>query len=119
MTMNPLVKEITVPGKAVCQYCNKSDVNSLEWGPLYQLAGVTVHYFCMVRIAYFNCGGGDIWHLDFACNKLVITDCFCCLFLILQLFSAGLSQNGEDEQGILGFMPFDINKELKRGDKLV
>ncbi|XP_021944326.1 uncharacterized protein LOC110842812 isoform X1 [Folsomia candida] len=34
------------------------------------------------------------------------------------LFSAGLSQNGTDDQGILGFLPKDIKKELNRGKKL-
>lgn len=48
--MNPHVKEITKENpRVVCQYCHKSEVHSLEWGPLYQLGGVTVHYFCMVR----------------------------------------------------------------------
>jgi len=38
---------------------------------------------------------------------------------MFQLFSAGLEQNGEDNEGILGFLPKDIKKELKRGEKLV
>ncbi|CAL8090380.1 unnamed protein product [Orchesella dallaii] len=80
--MNPCVKEITKRDPNVkCSYCHRSEINSLEWGPMYQLAGISVHYFCM-------------------------------------LFSAGLSQHGDDDEGILGFLPKDIRKELKRGEKL-
>lgn len=44
----------------------------------------------------------------------------CLLNLNLQLFSSGLSQNGKTEKhGILGFLPADIMKEVKRGAKLV
>ncbi|XP_068218947.1 pineapple eye protein-like isoform X2 [Palaemon carinicauda] len=42
----------------------------------------------------------------------VTTHCFC-LF-----FSSGLAQNGEEEEGILGFLIPDILKELARGKKL-
>ncbi|KAK4319449.1 hypothetical protein Pmani_009614 [Petrolisthes manimaculis] len=34
------------------------------------------------------------------------------------LFSSGLPQNGDDEEGIMGFLPADIDKELHRGRKL-
>ncbi|KAK3853645.1 hypothetical protein Pcinc_039821 [Petrolisthes cinctipes] len=34
------------------------------------------------------------------------------------LFSSGLPQNGDDEEGIMGFLPADIEKELHRGRKL-
>ncbi|ODN02574.1 G2/M phase-specific E3 ubiquitin-protein ligase [Orchesella cincta] len=80
--MNPNVIEVSKSDPNIkCNYCQRSEINSLEWGPMYQLDGVTVHYFCM-------------------------------------LFSAGLSQNGQDDDGILGFLPKDIRKELKRGAKL-
>jgi hypothetical protein len=40
--------------------------------------------------------------------------------LYLQLFASGLSQRGEsDEDGISGFLPSDVLKELKRGLRLV
>ena len=38
---------------------------------------------------------------------------------IEQLFSSGLSQRGEDEEGILGFLEKDIKQELARGKRLV
>ncbi|XP_045596724.1 uncharacterized protein [Procambarus clarkii] len=34
------------------------------------------------------------------------------------LFSSGLAQNGDDNEGILGFFPEDIEKEIHRGRKL-
>lgn len=37
----------------------------------------------------------------------------------LQLFSSALPQNGEDSEGILGFLISDIQQELKRGKQLV
>lgn len=37
-----------------------------------------------------------------------------------QLFASGLSQRGDsDEDGISGFLPADVLKELKRGLRLV
>lgn len=33
--------------------------------------------------------------------------------------SSGLSQSGAEEEGIFGFLPEDITKEIKRGKKLV
>jgi len=36
-----------------------------------------------------------------------------------QLLSAALKQNGKDEEGILGFLPVDIMKEVKRCQRLV
>lgn len=37
----------------------------------------------------------------------------------VQLFSSGLCQGGEDEQGILGFLEQDIKQEVNRGKRLV
>nr|XP_053637855.1 uncharacterized protein LOC128692643 isoform X4 [Cherax quadricarinatus]XP_053637856.1 uncharacterized protein LOC128692643 isoform X4 [Cherax quadricarinatus] len=34
------------------------------------------------------------------------------------LFSSGLPQNGDDDEGIMGFLPQDIEKEIQRGRKL-
>ncbi|XP_065209618.1 pineapple eye protein-like [Planococcus citri] len=42
----------------------------------------------------------------------IITHYFC------MLFSSNMEQNGEDDQGILGFLPKDIKKEVGRGSKL-
>ena len=39
--------------------------------------------------------------------------------LVFQLFSSGLKQSGEDEEGIFGFMEKDIKKEINRGKRLV
>lgn len=41
------------------------------------------------------------------------------LFCPFQLFSSGLAQNGDDDEGIMGFLPRDIEKEIQRGRKLV
>lgn len=38
---------------------------------------------------------------------------------ILQLLSSNMEQNGEDDDGILGFLKEDIIKEYKRGRRLV
>ena len=34
------------------------------------------------------------------------------------LFASGMQQSGEDEEGIKGFLPNDILKELRRGARL-
>lgn len=46
--------------------------------------------------------------------KITLTEHF------FQLFASGLSQRGDtDEDGISGFLPADVLKELKRGLRLV
>ncbi|XP_048504755.1 uncharacterized protein LOC105690534 isoform X3 [Athalia rosae] len=50
---------------------------------------------------------GKLWNQDG-----IITHYYCLLL------SSNMEQNGEDDQGILGFMPADIQKELRRGKKL-
>lgn len=46
--------------------------------------------------------------------KIILTEHF------FQLFASGLSQRGDtDEDGISGFLPADVLKELKRGLRLV
>lgn len=37
----------------------------------------------------------------------------------LQMLSSGLTQSGEDDEGINGFLPADINIELDRAAKMV
>jgi len=37
----------------------------------------------------------------------------------MQLFSAALSQNGTDQEGVLGFLTEDIAKEVRRSQRLV
>lgn len=37
----------------------------------------------------------------------------------LQMLSSGLTQRGEDDEGINGFLPADINIELARAAKMV
>ena len=41
------------------------------------------------------------------------------MFVILQFFSAGLPQNGEDEEGFEGFLEQDVLKEVRRAGRLV
>ncbi|XP_042867039.1 uncharacterized protein LOC122249905 isoform X2 [Penaeus japonicus] len=64
-----------------CSFCGREDENEVEFGKLYTVDEVSVHYFCL-------------------------------------LFSSGLAQNGEDNEGILGFLADDIVKEIQRGRKL-
>lgn len=67
------------------------------------------------RICVF-CEQGDICHETYGrlLSKAGITAHYFCM-----LFSSGLSQNGKSEkEGILGFLPSDIVKEVKRGSKL-
>lgn len=45
-----------------------------------------------------------------------------CIFILVhffQLLSSNMEQKGEDHEGILGFLPDDIGKEIKRGRRLV
>lgn len=53
--MNPDIVTIRkrVPG-VVCHFCQKGEINDLEWGPMYKLKDVVVHYFCMVRTAVLS-----------------------------------------------------------------
>lgn len=39
--------------------------------------------------------------------------------IIFQLLTSNLIQNGEDEEGLIGFMPKDIKSEVYRTKKLV
>lgn len=43
---------------------------------------------------------------------------YCVAHLYCLMFSSGLDQNGEDEEGINGFLPEDIVKEWRRGQRL-
>jgi hypothetical protein len=47
--MNPDVVEVKEPNKKVrCDFCDRYEIDALMWGPMYQLDGVTTHYFCLV-----------------------------------------------------------------------
>lgn len=47
--MDNKILEITVPDlEKTCVFCHKHEVNTVEWGPLYELNDVIVHYFCLV-----------------------------------------------------------------------
>ncbi|CAG7824643.1 unnamed protein product [Allacma fusca] len=79
---NPKLLKLTVEnGANRCVFCKKFELNELEWGVMYQLDDIVVHYFCL-------------------------------------LFCAALKQEGQDHEGILGFLPADIKKEVRRGEKL-
>ena len=48
--MNPQIVEITEESpNHVCNFCHKQNINPIEWGPMYQLNDITLHYFCLVR----------------------------------------------------------------------
>ncbi|XP_063612924.1 uncharacterized protein LOC134786309 isoform X2 [Penaeus indicus] len=64
-----------------CCFCGRGDENEVEFGKIYTVDDVSVHYYCL-------------------------------------LFSSGLAQNGEDDEGVLGFLAEDIVKEVQRGRKL-
>ncbi|XP_027214467.2 uncharacterized protein [Penaeus vannamei] len=64
-----------------CCFCGRGDENEVEFGKIYTIDDVSVHYYCL-------------------------------------LFSSGLAQNGEDDEGVLGFLAEDIVKEVQRGRKL-
>ncbi|XP_043266566.1 uncharacterized protein [Venturia canescens] len=62
------------------------------------------------------CGLADVNELDY--GKIheysgIITHYYCLLF------SSNMQQQGSDDEGILGFLPDDIHKEIKRGKRLV
>ena len=109
--INKDIKELTEPDpKYKCCFCGRHEINCIEWGPMYKLNSYVVHYFCMVSnlplIHHTSC----IWR-EFP--RLTVAHNF------EQLFSAGLDQSGADEEGILGFLPKDIKKEINRGKRLV
>jgi len=62
--LNPKVKEHTEEDpKRACDFCQRTEINKLMWGPMYSLEDVTVHYFCMVRALYYYCSSRIIYGL--------------------------------------------------------
>ena len=79
-----------------CKMCNEPAIpkDGIDLGPLYQYGNPII----------VENGEQDIE---------VYSAHYYCL-----LFAPGLETNGEDEEGIKGFMPKDILKEWRRGNKL-
>ena len=55
---------------------------------------------------------GGLWEFVAGVDDVYIAHFFCLMF------SAGLKQNGNDDEGIRGFLPPDILKEWRRGQRL-
>jgi hypothetical protein len=95
------VQEIN--NRKYCQLCHRSPSDPLLYGKLYSIGQVTVHYYCLViplEIKYLQ---------TFQC-RIINT---------LQLFACYLSQNGDDDEGIHGFLEQDIQKEIVRSKSVV
>ena len=85
---------------SACKLCHRGaqkEDSDLRLGPLYSYGFCLVHHYClMFRFAVDFClkDNDDI------------------------LSSSGLNQEGEDEEGIKGFLPDSIVKEWRRGSML-
>lgn len=106
-----------------CIFCNRNTINEFQLGKVYRYGNVIVHYFCLVswfvvlsswqriKPLFRWCNGGPLnW---FAGNRSYY------LYIEFQLFSSHLQQNGADEEGILGFLTTDIEKEVEKKSKTV
>ena len=97
-----------------CVFCLRETDDPSLYGQklLYAEANAYVHYFCMVRTVLVNLPLYAHQHRQQFVTYLRVV----CLF---QLFASGLGQQGDLDEGIMGFLPTHLNKELKRGKRLV
>lgn len=99
-----MIATTTAMSEKVCLLCGSDEVNNSELGELKECGAITVHYYCLVSAA--SIWNGTLhFHLIFA--------------LFTQLLSPALLTNGEENEGILGFMPKDIKLEVGRIKRLV
>lgn len=90
------------PKRRVCYLCGSGVENNLQLGEFKSYKHISVHYYCLVsEIFYFK----PDFHYKY--------------FVVHQLVTSGLPQNGDDEDGILGFLPIDIEAEVTRIKRLV
>lgn len=57
--------------------------------------------------------------IQYICQNYTVNIHTLCAFFFLQLLSSNMEQKGNDDEGILGFLTEDIQKELRRGKRLV
>lgn len=79
---------------------------------------------CIIELKIdFHWGSWCQSHSDLSKSiEILWIDCLvevCMLLIYFQLLSSNLPQNGEDEEGIYGFLPADILKEKRRASKKV
>lgn len=88
----------------ICIMC-KTDIDDVyRLGEKLSFDNVTVHNFCMVKTII---------------SEITIATIEKRFFVYLQLLSGSLSQRGEDDEGISGFLLKDIKKEAQRAHKQV
>lgn len=85
-----------------CVMCKSSKDDPVDLGSKLTYESTTAHYFCLV--SSFRARSVHCMHSNGPC---------------LQLLSSNLVQNGEDEEGIMGFLLSDIDAEAARANKLV
>lgn len=85
-------------------------------GDLMHYKKITAHTYCLVsRLIAFL-----LFVSIVPCLFQVIIIQFIVHFRYrLQLLSSNLTQNGEDDEGMLGFLQVDIKKEVERAAKMV
>lgn len=72
-----------------CSFCGREDENEVEFGKLYTVDEVSVHYFCLVS-SFVQVKKGFLWHITLClCVYLVISP-FLTLALLLALLLAPL-----------------------------
>lgn len=85
-----------------CVMCKSSRDDPVDLGSKMTYESTTAHYFCLVSI--FG-----------AQNALLLLS----KAPVFQLLSSNLVQNGDDDEGIMGFLPPDIHAEVARANKMV
>lgn len=91
----------------ICIMC-KSSSDDKQLGGMETTDNLNAHYFCLVSIT-----------LDVCYVIAMGQQCNFSIRLTFQLLSANLEQNGDDSEGIQGFLARDIMKEHNRASKLV
>lgn len=93
-----------------CHLCRSDQTADEYLGRWLQIEQIRVHYHCLV------CN-------DFFFSKLCIflrLICFCALISpIMQLLATGCPQNGSFEEGLLGFMPRDIRRVIRKTESVL
>lgn len=107
------------PPNTHCLLCYSDADDPVTLGDLYQdneQTNIICHYFCLVRSLLCSV---LTFHSRCIQCAIFIQHLYFFFFSLLQLLSSSLVQNGQDHEGILGFLAKDILKEIRRGSRLV
>lgn len=92
-----------------CLLCDNDADDPVNYGQKLCVDKTIAHHFCLVS----NC----LFFFSFVV-RMFMGDNIKSINFVLQLLSASLVSNGDEGNGLMGFLPVDIQKEKKRGAKL-